>query len=96
MFALMFPDNAIVSKLTVGSTKLAYVITQGLAPYFHSSLTTTLYSYSEYVICFNEAHDDIVQKPQMDIVVRHWDSHTNLVNSRYGRLGEDEILHAFY
>lgn len=101
IFALMFPDSAIASKLTIGSTKLAYVVTHGLAPYFHNSLTKTLNSCSEYVVCFDEALNNIAQGGQMDIVIRYWDKQTNCVSSRYfnsafmGHATAEDILETF-
>jgi hypothetical protein len=101
IFALMFPDSAIAKKITIGSTKIAYVVTHGLAPYFHGILTKTLNSCSEYVVCFDEALNEISQKGQMDIVIRYWDTRANLVSSRYfcsafmGHATANDILETF-
>ena len=38
VFKLMFPDSSIAKKLAMGSTKLLYYITFGLAPYSAKSL----------------------------------------------------------
>jgi len=98
---LMFPDSVIARKITLGSTKLSYVITHGLATYFHSDLTKTLNSCSEYVVCFDEALNKVAQRGQMDIVVRFWDNKTQLVTARYftsafmGHATAGDILEAF-
>ena len=70
-----------VEKLCLGSTKLAYLITHGLAPFFHDELLKLIPS--KYVICFDEAFNEISKKGQMDVVIRFWDSSMNKVCSRY-------------
>lgn len=66
----MFPDSSIAKNLSTGSTKIAYVVTHGLAPYFEQSLIRQIQTCSEFVICFDEALNQIVQREQMDLVVR--------------------------
>ena len=78
---MMLPDSKIVEKLCLGSTKLAYLITHGFAPFFHDELLTLISS--KYVTCFDEAFNEISKKGQMDIVIRFWDSSVNKVCSRY-------------
>ena len=78
---MMLPDSKIVEKLYLGSTKLAYLITHGLAPFFHDELLKLISS--KYVTCFDEAFNEISKKGQMDIVIRFWDSSMNKVCSRY-------------
>ena len=97
----MFPDSKIAETLTLGSTKVAYVITYGLAPYFTQSLVDLVIKCSEYVIYFDEALNHVVQKGLMDIVVRFWNESCNQVQSRYltstflGHLCSDDLLKHF-
>ena len=77
----MLSDSKIVEKLCLDSTKLAYLITHGLAPFFHDELLKLISL--KYVICFDEAFNEISKKGQMDIVIRFWDSSMNKVCSRY-------------
>ena len=77
----MFPDSKIADKMTLGSTKLSYLITHGLAPYFHDEFMKLIDS--SYVLCFDEAFNEISKKGQMDLVIRFWDSSVNQVTSRY-------------
>ena len=81
LLRLMLPDRKIVEKLCLGSTKLAYLITHGLAPFFHDELLKLISS--KYVIYFDEAFNEISKKEQMDIVTRFWDSSVNKVCSGY-------------
>ena len=81
LLKLMFPDSKIADKMTLGSTKLSYLITHGLAPYFHDELMKLIDS--PYVLCFDEAFNEISKKGQMDLVIRFWDSSVNQVTSRY-------------
>ena len=77
----MFPDSKIADKMTLGSAKLSYLITHGLAPYLHDELMKLIDS--PYVLCFDEAFNEISKKGQMDLVIRFWDSSVNQVTSRY-------------
>ena len=81
LLKMMIPDSKIVGKLCLGSTKLAYLITHGLAPFFHDALPKLIPS--KYVICFNEAFNEISKKGQINIIIRFWDSSMNKVCSRY-------------
>lgn len=65
------------------SYKVAYVVSYGLGPYFRSQLISALNGCSEYVICFDEALNKVVQHGQMDLVVHFWDDSSQRVSSRY-------------
>ena len=81
LLTMMLPDSKIVEKLCLGSTKLAYLITHRLAPFFHDELLKLISS--KYVICFDEAFNEISKKGEMDIVIRFWVSSMKKVCSRY-------------
>ena len=49
--------------------------------FFHDELLKLISS--KYVICFDEAFNEISKKGQMDIVIRFWDSLVNKVCSQY-------------
>ena len=49
--------------------------------FFHDELLKLISS--KYVVCFDEAFNEISKKGQMDIVIRFWDSSMNKVCSRY-------------
>ena len=81
LLKMMLSYSKIVEKLCLGSTKLAYLITHRLAPFFHDELLKLISL--KFVICFDEAFNEISRKGQMDIVIRFWDSSVNKVCSRY-------------
>ena len=83
VFLMMFSDSSIAKKLSMGSTKLSYYITFGLAPFFRDKLLHNLRSCSRIVVCFDEALNKIAQKGQMDIVIRFWDAQSKSVAVRY-------------
>ena len=72
---MMVPDSKIVERLCLGLTKLAYLVTHGLTPSFYDELLKLIPS--KYVICFDEAFNEISKKGQMDVVIRFWDSSMN-------------------
>jgi len=83
IFQLMFPDSSIAQRMTIGSTKMAYKILYGLAPYFHSTLLTNIQKCPKIVVCFDEAMNRIAQRGQMDVVIRYWDDNAKAVSARY-------------
>ncbi|GBM79337.1 hypothetical protein AVEN_32951-1 [Araneus ventricosus] len=79
----MFPDSAIAEKkISLGSTKIAYIATFGLAPYFYLSLLKEIRS-SHFVLCFDEALNRVSQKGQTDVIIRYWPENSNRVKVRY-------------
>lgn len=79
----MFPDSKIAESVTVGRTKMSYLVTFGLAPFFNQILLKEIADCAKYVICFDEALNKIAQKGQMDLVIRYWNTCKNRVESRY-------------
>jgi hypothetical protein len=83
LFRSMFADSEIARKITMGRTKLSYMICHGLAPYFHDQLVENVNLCDEYVICFDEALNTVSQRGQMDLVVRYWNTTKNCVVTQY-------------
>ena len=69
-FALMFPDSEIVKQFQLGRTKVSYLLSFGIAPYFTEQLFRSVQQCSTIVICFDEAFNKISQKCQMDLIAR--------------------------
>lgn len=101
VFQLMFPDSNIARKITLGSTKMSYILTFGLAPYFHNNLLRAMLESAKVTVCFDEAFNRISQRGQMDITVKFWNNNTNQVSSRYfgssfmGHASADCVLQSF-
>jgi hypothetical protein len=84
LFQNMFPDSQIAKKFTCGENKIAYIVCFGLKPYFDNLLFESIKETAQYfVLMFDESHNSVLQKKQMDIHVRFWDDHKNIVVSRY-------------
>ena len=84
LFAKMFPDSQIAKQFQCGKTKCSYLINFGLAPYFKEKLMKKLQvPGTKYVISFDESLNKVLQKEQMDLIVRFWDKEKNKVSSRY-------------
>ena len=85
MFAAMFPDSKIAGKFSCGATKCTYLVTFGLAPYFKELLCRTISTEKNLVVQFDESHNKVLKKGQMDLHVRYWDHDNNNVKTRYYR-----------
>ena len=72
-----------MEKFSCGRTKCGYYINHGLAPYFLETLMMELKESPKYVLSFDESLNKKLQKGQMDILIRYWDSDKNIAITRY-------------
>ena len=82
-FLAMSKHSEIAKKFTCGRTKCTYVINFSIAPYFRSLLEDALTIAPFYVSCFDESHNGVLEKGQMDMYLRFWNEDTNMVSTRY-------------
>ena len=81
LFQAMFPDSGIAQKFSVSERKCSYVSAFGIAPHFSSLLKSRVRSAANYVVLFDESHNDELQEKQMDMHVRLWGA--GKVSTRY-------------
>ena len=77
----MFPDSKIAQQWSCGTTKLSYLITFGIAPYFKELLLADLTETPCFVLSFDESFNPELQQEQMDFVVKY--SAQGMVKTRY-------------
>ena len=56
---------------------------RALAPYFKELLGKTLSEVEHFVWLFDESHNYVIKKGQMDLHIRFWDLTTNSVKRRH-------------
>ena len=66
LFRHMFPDSKIAKSFKCGKTKLSYLITFGLAPYFTNELIDILKEVQHFVLLFDESFNRVTKNEQMD------------------------------
>jgi len=54
LFRLMFPDSKVAEKFSIQHSKMSYVISHGLGPYFRDRLVEDVKSCQRFVLCFDE------------------------------------------
>ena len=82
IFKAMFPDSSIAQHMSCDPTKLSYLISFGIAPYFRDLLLADLKQTSScFVVSFDESFQSWTTKEQMDFTVRYFKN--NKVESRY-------------
>ena len=81
VFKAMFPDSIIAQHVSCGPTKLSYLISFGIAPYFMDLLLKELKDAPCFVISFDESFNEKLEKEQMDFIVRYFKD--GEVKSRY-------------
>ena len=73
LFAVMFGDSQISQSFSLGSTKLSYNVTFGLATYIKNLLLESVDEVKYYSLPFDESYNRIMKKGQMNLLIRFWD-----------------------
>ena len=68
VFKAMFPDSIIAQHMSCGPTKLSYLNSFGIAPYFMDILKDA----PCFVISFDESFNEELENEQMDFIVRYF------------------------
>ena len=72
VFKAMFPDSKIAQGMSCGPTKLSYLITFGIAPYFKQLLVEDLKKAPCFVVLFDKSLNTELHQEQMDFTVRYF------------------------
>ena len=81
LFHAMFPDSNITKSFKCVSTKVAYLVAFGIAPYFRHDLMEKIHQSECFVVSFDEALNKITQTEQMDIIGHYFEE--DRVMTRY-------------
>ena len=79
----MFPDSVIAEQFQMKRTKLSYIISFGLSPYFKNELVLNLQKCSSFVVIFDESYNKITKSEQMDVLIKFWDNDKKKSCTRY-------------
>ncbi|CAF3357733.1 unnamed protein product [Rotaria sp. Silwood2] len=82
LFKKMFPDSDIAQKFNMERTKLSYVISHGLGPFFHRNLVEDIKQCERFVLCFDE-QKNYQNNKQLDILFKYWSVKNQRVVTRY-------------
>ena len=83
LFRSMFPDSKIAQEYRCGTTKVRYLVTYGLAPYFEELLLKDIKtSQYGYTLHYDETKTSQTKK-QMDLVIRYWSTDRKRVVVHY-------------
>ena len=79
LFHNMFPDSKIAEVFALGPSKVPYVISHGLAPYYKDKVLQTVTPQDSdplyFVACFDEAFNDVSNLKQLDVHLIYFDEH---------------------
>ena len=84
LFRAMFPDSHIAQKFAIQHSKMSYVISHGLGPFFRGRLIEEIKECQRFVLCFDEQTNN-QSKKQLDLLLRYWSSRKGSVVTRYYR-----------
>ena len=70
VFHTIFPDSNIAKRMSCDATKLSYLITFGIAPFFKQELLMDVSQAPCFVISFDESLNPDLHEEQMDFIVR--------------------------
>jgi hypothetical protein len=71
LFRTMFPDSKIAEKFSIQHSKMSYIISHGLGPYFRDQLVEDIKNSQRFVLCFDEQTNN-QNKKQLDLLFRYW------------------------
>ena len=74
----MFPDSKIAQKFSIRHSKMSYVISHGLGPYFRDQLIKDIKNCQQFVFCFDEQTNN-QNKKQLDLYFRYWSSQKDML-----------------
>ena len=97
LFAVVFEDSQIAQSFSLGSTKLSYNITFGLAPHVKNLLLESVDEVKCYSLLFDESYNRITKKGQMSLLIRFWDRvQTRYLDSSFlGKTSANDIYDKF-
>ena len=72
IFKAMFPDSNIAQGMSCGATKLSYLITFGIAPYFRQLLIGDLKKAPCFVVLCDESLNTALHQEQMHFSVSYF------------------------
>ena len=72
LFQNMFPGSATAKNFACGKTKINYLISFGIAPYFIEKLLQKIKEAECLTVSFDECLSTDIQKEQMDIIVHYF------------------------
>ena len=76
-------DSDIATKISLGKTKCRCMILCGLAPCYKNELIKRINDSICDSVLFDEALNSVIQKCQMDVNIRYWDSTERKIKTRY-------------
>lgn len=82
LFKMMFPDSKIAEHYKMERSKLSYVISHGLGPFFHNDLVRDIKQCHRFVLCFDEQKNNQNSK-QLDLLMKYWSIEKQRVVTRY-------------
>lgn len=92
IFMEMFPDSEIAKSFSCAPTKCSYLLCFGIAKYFKEKLNGRILKCEFFSLCFDGSVNRVIQKDQVDIIIRFWDEVEQKVISRF--IGAQFLGHA--
>ena len=83
LFKKMFPNSPVAQHFQMKKDKARYLIVFGIYPALRANLIATINASPWYSVSFDESHNRHQQKCQMDVNVRYWNNHKNIVESSF-------------
>ena len=98
LFTAMFPDSV---NFQLQRTKCGYFVNQGIAPHFLQLLYEEIRLSPYYTVSFDESLNKSLQRGQMDVLIRYWNTDVSMAETRYlksefmGGAKAEQILETF-
>ena len=79
----MFDEDSKAKSFSLSRTKVSYIVNFGLAPYFKEKLVENINKSGIFSISFDESFNKVLQKTQMDIIVRFMDNNCTVATQYF-------------
>ncbi|KAK3923387.1 Reticulocyte-binding protein 2-like protein a [Frankliniella fusca] len=72
LFVSMFGEEHVPKDMSLGRTKVTYVITDALGPYFHKKMLADVHVALSFTICFDETVNNKRTVKELQFGIRYW------------------------
>ena len=83
LLSTMFTADPTALAFSMAKDEASYLINFGIFPFYSAKLLDTVQSLLFYTVLFDESFNEVLNKSQMDIMVRYFDINDGKVKNRY-------------
>ena len=83
LYQQQFPDSVIARNVKIGPSKMSYIVSYGLGPYFRQMIIKDIVEGNSYFTLHFDETISAQTKKHMDFLVRYWSEREHVVKVKY-------------